>query len=166
MINLNNNWGEHMKLNKKGFLLAETIVTVCIIATLATSMYLYISRTVSRFEDRDNYENVVDVYKTNTLKKYLTEKNFFKDENATGKEISNIITDPSLTTLKSTLGIEASYLILNKETEKSKIDTSNQALKDYINWISIDGSESDFRLIVWFKNDGSDGTFANIKVTK
>ena len=147
-----------MKLNRKGFLLAETIVTVCIIATLATSMYLYISKTSSRFEDRNNYENVTDVYKVNTLKDYLSLKDMF----TTRGDITN-----SLGQIKTELSIKGAYLIQKTEDYNNLINTSNQALKDYLNWINIDSESEDLRLIVWFEgNNGEDGTFANLKIVK
>lgn len=151
-----------MKLNKKGFLLAETIVTVCIIAALATSMYIYISRTASRFEDRDNYENVIDVYKTNTVKKYLKNKGYLVNTYATG-----VIDQTRLGVLKDELNINNVYLIPDTIDGKNLITDSNQALKDYLNWVSIDGDDSDLRLIIWFNGkDGEDGTFANLKITE
>lgn len=153
-----------MKINNKGFLLMETIVTVCIIATLATSAYLYVSKTASRFEERTNYENVVDVYKVNTLKQYLEEKTeVFK----TGLGSDNYIqiSDTNLGSLKTDLKIEKAYLIINKVEGKNSISTTNKALKDYIKWLKVDG-DSNLRLIVWFKGEnGEDGTFANMKIS-
>ena len=146
-----------MKLNRKGFLLAETIITVTIIATLATSMYLYISRTANRFEDRNNYENVTDVYKVNTVKLYLNEKNLLTN---TGDITEQIVP------IKDELNINKVYLISNTEEAKSSIDTDSNSLKDYLDWISIDGNQEDLRLIVWFNGDDSDGTFANMRIVK
>ncbi len=152
-----------MKLNKKGFLLAETIVTVCIIATLATSMYIYISKTASRFEDRDNYENVVDVYKCNTLKEYLINKNYGTVSNSPISE-----TDLGILNDEENLNIKEAYLINNTQTAKDELknNITNQALKDYINWISTDDDDN-LRLVVWFNGEnGEDGTFANLKITE
>lgn len=146
-----------MKLNRKGFLLAETIITVTIIATLATSMYLYISRTANRFEDRNNYENVTDVYKVNTVKLYLNEKNLLTN---TGDITEQIVP------IKDELNINKVYLISNTEEAKNSIDTDSNSLKDYLDWISIDGNQEDLRLIVWFNGDDSDGTFANMRIVK
>lgn len=146
-----------MKLNRKGFLLAETIITVTIIATLATSMYLYISRTANRFEDRNNYENVTDVYKVNTVKLYLNEKNLLTN---TGDITEQIVP------IKDELNINKVYLILNTEEAKNSIDTDSNSLKDYLDWISIDGNQEDLRLIVWFNGGDSDGTFANMRIVK
>ena len=49
------------KLNNSGFLLAETLITTCIIAVLATSLYVYVSKTADNYEKRDNYDNIVDI---------------------------------------------------------------------------------------------------------
>lgn len=148
--------------NNKGFLLAETIVTVCIIATLATSMYLYISKTASRFEDRNNYENVVDVYKINTLKEYLDNKNYLEISNAS----TNIISEANLGDIKDTLSINKAYLIKDTNNEKNELKNriSEQAFKDYLNWVTIEDSDN-LRLIVWFNGEG-DGTFANLRIIK
>jgi len=161
-----------MKVNNKGFLLAETIVTVCIIATLGTSMYLYVSKTTSRYEERDNYENVVDVYKANTLKEYLEIKSYV---NTSSSAIDNTV----LSTLKdeNNLNIKEAYLIVNKEDAKTELlnsiknrlssEPEVQALIDYLNWMSISGDDTDSRLIVWFNgSDGGNGSFVNLKIFK
>jgi len=153
-----------MKINNKGFLLMETIVTVCIIATLATSAYLYVSKTASRFEERTNYENVVDVYKTNTLKQYL-EKNSLLN-------IGEVTNFGDL----GDLDIKWAYIIMDTEDNKDELydnldedDPELNALRDYLKWLSIDDNidgDSNLRLIVWFKGkNGEDGTFANLKIS-
>jgi len=146
--------------NNKGFLLAETIVTVCIIAALGTSMYLYISKTTARFEDRSNYENVVDIYKVNTLKEYLKNKNYTTiSSSAITEEVLGVLND------EQNLNIKEAYLISDTEDAKNDLIeiTSSQALKDYLNWISVSGESTSSRLIVWFYSDEGDGTFANLK---
>ncbi len=59
------------RLNNKGFLLVETLITTCIIAILATSLYVYVSKTADNYEKRDSYDNIVDVYKLSNVKKWL-----------------------------------------------------------------------------------------------
>ena len=48
-------------------------------------------------------------------------------------------------------------------------DSELNALRDYLNWLSIDDSidgDSNLRLIVWFNGEnGEDGTFANLKIS-
>lgn len=150
-----------MKTNNKGFLLAETIVTVCIIATLATSMYLYVSKTTSRFEDRNNYENVVDVYKVHTIKSYLDKKGRLLEGNI--GEVTPQLEPKVIDQLK----IKKVFLIQNTIDSKNSIDvTTSRALKDYVNWLQISGNGTDLRLVVWFNSDESDGTFATLRIIK
>ncbi|MBE6153138.1 MAG: type II secretion system protein [Firmicutes bacterium] len=149
--------------NNKGFLLAETIVTISIIATLATSMYLYVSKTTSRFEERDSYENIISLYKVNVLKEYLNTKEYVtvSSSNEIPEEILGIINDPN------NLDIKKTYLISNTETAKNSLKNSldnktEQAFIDYLKWINLPDSSTDSRLIVWF----NDNTFASLKIVK
>lgn len=147
-----------MRINSKGFLMAETIVTVCIIATLATSMFLYISSNANRFEERNNYENVVDVYKLNTIKQYLEETN---NINTTS---TNAIS--SLGTLGTNLKVKQAFLILNTTTNINTIknNSTSQSFKDYLSWLVIDGNAVDKRLIIMFQDGSNTPTFANILI--
>lgn len=150
-----------MRINNKGFLMAETIVTVCIIATLATSMYLYVSSSANKFEERNNYENVVDIYKLNTIKEYLeiTDKIDSLSTDAIDLEVFGN---------EENLNVKYVFLIGNKQSNidiiKSKTSTP-QSLKDYLNWLPLDGNESDKRLIAMFNSTGNGPTFANILIS-
>lgn len=145
--------------NNKGFLLAETIVTVCIIATLATSMYIYVSKTANRFEDRNNYEKVVDVYKLNTIKNYLGDK--LKPD-----YVSNIDKNNDITNLKDELHIKCLYFVKDDSyNNKYNIENIPTSLKDYLNWIKIDESSNNYRLIAMFQDDKNPPTFANMIIS-
>ena len=145
-----------MKINNKGFLMAETIVTVCIISALATSMYLYISKTANRFEERNSYENVVDVYKLNTIKQYLT-----RDDTELNSYSGDITS--SVGNLKNNLNIEKVYLTKPNDIKDS---ATPQSFKDYINWLVTTGLGDKKCLIVMFKDNGQGPTFANILVNE
>ena len=153
-----------MKINNKGFLLAETIVTVCVIAALATSMYLYISKTTSRFEERDDYENIVDIYKVNTLKQYLYKKNY--NTVSTSSTIDNSVLGEIAGV--EYLDISYAYLIENKQSALNDFANYYEAeeisrnLYDYTKWLKVEDDDN-LRLIVCFNSDDGDGTFASLK---
>ena len=94
------------KLNNKGFLLSETLITTCIIATLATSLYIYISKLIDNYEKRDNYDNVVDVYKVNNY------KIFFENYEKTNTNYStwNLNYKPELNTCTSDILHDMDFL--------------------------------------------------------
>ena len=143
-----------MKINNKGFLMAETIVTVCIISALATSMFLYVSKTANRFEERNNYENVVDVYKLNTIKQYLTEGG--TELNSYSGEITSTVAN-----LKDSLKIKKVYVVRPNDIKDS---ATPQSFKDYLNWLSSTDFGDKKCLIVMFEDSGNGPTFANILV--
>jgi len=145
-----------MKINNKGFLMAETIVTVCIIAALSTSMFLYVSSNANRFEERNNYENVVDVYKLNTIKQYLTMDG--TDINTYSGDITS-----SLANIKNSLNIEKAYIGIPNNLKDS---ISPQSFKDYLTWLSSMETGNSKSLIVMFGDTGNGPTFANIVITE
>ncbi len=165
--------------NNKGFLLAETIVTVCVIATLATSMYIYISRTANRFEERNNYEKVVDVYKLNTIKTYLDKNIKEASYLSTSSIIRNLASDTTKipSTLKTNLKLENLFIISASKDSMSGFKTYlnsgsvyTKSLKDYLNSIEVNDDgidvDHDYRMIGMFKEDSnSTPTFANIVVS-
>ena len=136
--------------------MAETIVTVCVIAALATSMFLYISSTANRFEERNNYENVVDVYKLNTIKQYLT-------NDGTGINTYSGDITSSLAGIKNSLDIEKAYIGIPNDLKDS---VSSKSFKDYLTWLSSMETGNKKSLIVMFDDTGNGPTFANIVITE
>ena len=137
--------------------MAETIVTVCIISALATSMFLYVSKTANRFEERNNYENVVDVYKLNTIKQYLT---------ADGTELNSYsgeITSSLNENFKDSLNIEKVYVVKPNDIKDS---ATPQSFNDYTNWLVTTGIDDEKCLIAMFKDGENSPTFSNILVTE
>ena len=154
-----------MKINNKGFLLVETLVTTCIIAILATSIYIYVNSTIINYEKRETYDNITDVYKTNNIKLYLYNhwsELGFSDSSLWLDGINTIELPESI---KEKLKISSVFVTLNDSNLVDKgniIDkTNNKAFKEYIRLLSFVGETTDYRLIVHFK-DNKENTFASL----
>lgn len=154
-----------MKFNNKGFLLVETLVTTCIIAILATSMYIYINSTITNYEKRENYDNIVDIYKTNNVKLYLY-KNWNElnlSDSSSWVDNINVINLPE--SMKQNFKISNIFVTLNDSNivNKEKIinKTNNKAFKEYIRLLSFVGETTNYRLIVHYE-DNNKNTFASL----
>ena len=162
-----------MNKNNKGFLLVETLITTCIIATLATSVYVYISSTVTNYTKRDKYENIVNVYKASNIKSYIYKKwgkpGFELSEPKDWDKYIKTINLPN--SLKNELNVSSVFVVPNNlvyysgnsiVVHKSDIinKTSNKAFKEYIRLLSFTGERTDYRLIVHFGDD----TFASLVI--
>ena len=164
------------KTNNKGFLLAETLITVCIISALATSMYIYISKTTSRFEERDNYERVVDVYKLNTIREYAYDYGCLTESKVNSLNSFNSCMSGILSNnIKQKLNLK--YLLitsaqkdglnglLNRAKTLRIIEENVKSFENYIDYIPIDDSQisdTEYRLIGMFQEGSNTPTFANI----
>jgi len=139
--------------NNKGFLLVETLITTCIIAILSTSMYIYVSNTIKNYEKRENYDNVIDVYKINNIKLYLYENwNDFDLSNV--NDVKEIELNDSL---KTELKVEKIFIVPNNLSSINKTDiinkTNNKAFKEYIRLLPFVGETTNYRIIVHFQNN-------------
>ena len=179
------------KLNNSGFLLAETLITTCIIAVLATSLYVYVSKTADNYEKRDNYDNIVDIYTLNNYKLYfesyvkpstdynLTNVNFKPDRDKCTEEISSWDMDFMTRFFNSSSNYPTSLIICNGNfknyiEEKMNEETdANYALKkhisegfrEYIRLLPISDLDSDeYLIIASFKgSQGRKESFASLK---
>ena len=83
-----------MKLNNKGFMMAEVIVTCSIVVITLVGLFTSYNKTYLRYKERSNYYNVDNAYACNYIKDLLIENNILNNYNIT----SVIVVDLSQTT--------------------------------------------------------------------
>lgn len=165
------------KLNQNGFLLAETLITSCVIAILATSLYVYVSKIINNYEKRDNYDNIVDIYKLNNLVSYCKEselncrrKNVSQNnclpfwENGGGYgipvNISNVTKVEKYAYICKGNGFKENLL------NRMNSENNDPEYKEYVRLLSLSGvEENDFVLITKLENSqGRKKSFASLKM--
>lgn len=150
--------------NNKGFLLMETLITTCIIATLATSIYIYVSKTITNYEKRENYDNVVDVYKVNNIKLYLYNKWSHYALSDPSSWTNGVVSISLPSDMRNRLKTSQVLVVLNKPSiNKSNIINVafNKKFKEYVRLLSFTGDENAYRIIVHFQ-DGKNHSFASL----
>lgn len=130
-----------MKLNKKGFMMAEVIITSSVVAVILVTLYIGINRMNNAYDKRNRYYDLdaqqVAMEVNDLLKNNSIDNNVFSDYS------SNCI---SLITIEEDIEIGYgdilniynklnTYLVSNKAGfDKLKSDTSNNLFKDYIDY--------------------------------
>lgn len=156
-----------MRMNNKGFLLMETLITTCIIAILATSIYVYISKTIDNYEKRDKYDNVVDVYKVNNIAVYCKQSN----DNCKRKDVNPnkciLLNSRDINEISN--GAENIYICKGKGFKNEFINNgaiSDKEYKEYVRLLPLtDMEDNDYILIASFKDSqGRKKSFASLKI--
>lgn len=82
-----------MKLNKKGFVLAETLVVAVFMATIFTIIYVNFYPLIGEYEKRENYDDLDSKYDIYWFKRLVQNKNAlptYKWSSYTGAEYSTL----------------------------------------------------------------------------
>ena len=61
-----------MKTNKKGFVLIETLVVMCVVTLSLLMLYKMYSNVSNNLKNRKHYDNINDVYKVNAIKETIS----------------------------------------------------------------------------------------------
>lgn len=68
-----------MKLNTKGFMLAEVTIVSAIAVVIMVTMFVSSSKMIKAYESRDNYYNVDSIYATGYIYDYLMDNLIIND---------------------------------------------------------------------------------------
>lgn len=131
-----------MKINNKGFMMAEVVVVSAIICSVLVVLYTGVNRVSKAYEIRNSYYDINALYmaekanlfliKNDNINTLITNKNSTKIENTDLNEIIKIYKE----TEKSTTNI---YFSLYGETNINNLkqqEQVNQTFKDFINYLS------------------------------
>lgn len=155
-----------MKLNKKGFMLAEVVIVASVIATVLVFLYISINRMSNAYDKRNRYYDIDAMYaamEINDIIKKDTSIN--SDSNIIPLDSGNysIFTDfyKNATSYKK---INAWYCPNNSSTS---INTNNDdTLKDYISYLreKLEEVNYNYLVIVELIKETDDVYFYTLKV--
>lgn len=140
-----------MKLNKKGFMLAEVTVVATLAATVMLVMYASSINMINAYKTRENYYDVDTIYATGYIHNYIidtyTINNYIDTYNLDNKK--SLISDPAIDFYK----IEDIRFIKSKTSEVESLSNSdsisNRTFKNYLNnYVKNNVSESDDKYIL------------------
>ena len=162
--------GDKMKLNRKGFMLAEVVVSASVVAVVLVTMYIGINRMTAAYDKRNryydldaqqvamNFDSLFDIIGGDYI--LLSEEN---------EEFKSDV--PTLCTLyKEKLEINADnvYIVRNNSTGLTQLKDSNinQSFKDYLDYFinKTDFNENYSYFIVVELEKGNDYYYYTLKV--
>lgn len=168
--------GEKMKLNRKGFMLAEVVVSASVVAVVLVTMYIGINRMTAAYDKRNRYYDLdaqqVAMEVNDLLKRDSEQNNFtsLTDNYYSLEDIENNyqVNYSELKDVFSSLGENINtYYVKNEDgfnTMKSL--NINQSFKDYLDYFisktNFDENYSYF-IVVELEN-GSDYYYYTLKV--
>lgn len=155
--------GEKMKLNRKGFMLAEVVVSASVVAVVLVTMYIGINRMTAAYDKRNRYYDLDAqqvAMEVNDLLKRDSEQNNFTSLTDNYYSLEDIEVNYSkLKEVFNSLGENINtYYVKNEDgfnTMKSL--NINQSFKDYLDYFisktNFDENYSYFIVVELKKND-------------
>ena len=161
-----------MKLNKKGFMLAEVVIVAAAIAVILVSIYISINRVSNAYEKRNRYYDLDAVYTAIEVNDYLVRENLITTLNNDGNlqtvlDQENFLDlDENLISLLATSKyVNVYYVDYSQERFEPFKDSNknNKAFSEYLEYLSdqLDFDQNyEYMLIVELKNkDDVDDTY-------
>lgn len=155
------------KLNTKGFALVETLIVSVFVMGIFTLLYTNFYPLIGEYEKREGYDNIDSVYKTDLIKRFLSNNQGVLQVNVNPKKL-NCTEAGSFTgecrNLMTSLGDPEVYITNYKITElKKNIDSTSldSGLKEYIKYLpnyEINKYGYNYRIIAKYKKDIKEGT--------
>jgi len=164
--------GEKMKLNRKGFMLAEVVVSASVVAVVLVTMYIGINRMTAAYDKRNRYYDLDAqqvAMEVNDLLKRDSEQNNFTSLTDNYYSLEDIEVNYSkLKDVFISLGENINtYYVKNKDGFNNiKNSNINQSFKDYLDYFisktNFDENYSYFIVVELEK--GSDYYYYTLKV--
>lgn len=155
--------GEKMKLNRKGFMLAEVVVSASVVAVVLVTMYIGINRMTAAYDKRNRYYDLDAqqvAMEVNDLLKRDSEQNNFTSLTNNYYSLEDIEVNYSkLKEVFNSLGENINtYYVKNKDGFNNiKNSNINQSFKDYLDYFisktNFDENYSYFIVVELKKND-------------
>lgn len=167
-------------MNKKGFVLIETIVVILVLCVLLIMLYGGYMNVITSVQKKSHYDNTEYIYKTTLVKDYLLEIN-------TNTETETIITicqgkdqclerftDNYMKELINQMHINSIYITNWNPASigKNNFSSLEATTQNYLNKLdaTIEKGQTIYRLIVMYENENSLGKtptiyeYASIKI--
>ena len=164
-----------MKLNNKGFMLAEVIISASVIIVTLVSLYAGFARVYKAYEIRSTYYDADSVYALKTISDYFIDEmvfnNYISGINNTNryvefKEIgtpSNKI-DAFINKMIENYNFKHFYLTRYNSDYLESIESISSDLKEYIDFLDSDKviDNSNYKYI--FISETNDGRFSYLRI--
>lgn len=127
-----------MKVNNKGFMMAEVIVTCSIVVVTLVGLFTSYSKAYLRYKERSNYYNVDNAYACNYLKDLLIENNILYNNTASYYYISSTANN-DIDVLFNNYNITNAIVVDLSQTNNIEgliTDTMNNTYKDYLKYLN------------------------------
>jgi len=152
-----------MKLNKKGFMLAEVVVVSVVLISTIVGTYAGFNKAYSGYKERSNYDNIDALYAAKDIKDYLIENYKINNLINTTDQIKDITSCQTFACTEEEKKMYENIKTLNDISKIyfSKYDISNiniknasNQLSNYINYLKKESSISDegYRIIIETNN--------------
>jgi len=144
-----------MKLNRKGFMLAEVVVVAVVIATVLVTLFAGLNNVSSAYEVRNRYYDVDSLYAAMEINDILIRENTI--DVLLNNNVSYLLVDNRINLFMnfyrniSSYDISSSYFVPYNSVKLNELKSMNinQTFKDYIDYLSgnIDFSD-DYNYII------------------
>lgn len=164
-----------MKLNNKGFMLAEVIISASVIIVTLVSLYAGFARVYKAYEIRSTYYDADSVYALKTISDYFIDEMVFNSYisgiNNTNRYVefkknespSNKI-DAFINKMIENYNFNF-YLTRYNSDYLESIESISSDLKEYINFLNSDGvidDDANYKYI--FISETNDGRFSYLRI--
>lgn len=172
------------RLNKKGFMLMETLVVSTFVAVVLIFLFVQIQNVSTNYEKSFSYNPVQSLYKAENIRNYLYSRDRVSMENEVDSTTKGYIDITScnynfysligedtsaneeyckelyktLDVKKVILSIQDLSIVKNKVYDNMAIDDISQKFVDFINYVKYTNNQEQLRLLVEF----NDETYASI----
>lgn len=163
-----------MKLNKKGFMLAEVVIVAAVVSTVLVFLYIALNRMTLAYNTRNRYYDIDAMYVAMEVNDILIKND--EIENYTNDNYKNLLEVSALNdykqfyntnigyTLKKAYYIESDNIIIEQLNESINND---QYLKDYISYIKDKIAFDNYNYLILIelqKENADDIYFYTLKV--
>lgn len=165
-------------MNKKGFVLMETIVVIVVISVALLTIFSSYNKILRKVKTENKYDTSEYVYMTNYIKEYLEDKSVTISElypctvdSTTGDEICDVLDINPITISESTISnfnVEKVYILTDINNFDSEVNGINNSeyfdayMIDYIR--KLDVGDNDTILIVEYKRPSMDINYETKKM--
>ena len=163
-----------MRLNKKGFMMAEVVVVSVIICTALVTLYTGINRVSNAYKIRNKYYDINALYMAEKANLYLINTSNINELITNNKSVK--ISDSNLNNITniykssnsdSTTNIYFSMYNKNKINDLTNINSINVTFKDFVTYLDghLDYNEDyNYLIISEICNDKDDCNYYGLKV--
>lgn len=127
-----------MKLNNKGFMMAEVIITCSIVVLTLVGLFTGYNRTYLRYKERRNYYNIDNSYACNYLKELLIESNILYTNTDSYYIIDSSI-NSKVAVLLNNYNVSSAIVVDLSQTSNIEgliTDSMSNTYKDYLKYLN------------------------------